>query len=146
MGLGRPHTGPCTFPLPGDSTACLHGGTVPGWKQCLVTEQVSEKAKSVRISILGKERSTLAFIILQEMIIFDNNILKCLCTIIKYNLPTVQSQELAYSKTLLSWMLQSERPVEGHFLTVMQHSSQSRRLPESCGILQISSIWEEMED
>lgn len=118
MGFGGPHAGQsCTFPLPGDSIAWISGGTVPGWKRGLVTEQVSEKVKSVRISIVRKERSTLAFIILQEMIIFDGNILKRLCTIIKYNLPTVQSQELAYSKTLLSWMLQSDRPVEGHFLT-----------------------------
>lgn len=51
---------------------------MPGWKQGLVTEQVAEKAKSVRISIVGKERSTLAFIILQEMIIFEGKVLECL--------------------------------------------------------------------
>lgn len=118
MGFGRPHTGwPCAFPLPGDSTGCPSGGAVLGWKQGLITEQVAEKARSVRISIVRKERSTLAFIILQEMIIFEGKVLECLWTIIKYNLPTIWSQGLVYSKTLLSWMLQSDRPVQGHVLT-----------------------------
>lgn len=97
----------------------------PRWQRCSARLEMRPRHKKSEWwmlnlpekSIFGKQRSALAFIILQETIIFDSSVLEYSCTIMKYNLPIAWSQGLAYSKMLLSWMLWSCKPQQSHILT-----------------------------
>lgn len=108
------------------------------------------KAEPPRVSILGKQRPALAFIILQATIIFDSSVLEYSCTINEIQLANclVSRAVLFQNVAVLDVMiLQATAKSHSDQIDMVKLLSQSRspQLPESCGSLQISSIQEGTE-